>query len=292
MWMASCGRSKVQLFYTNRTPLATSAIMIFKVLDFKCALVTGGAGGIGRAIAKYFLSQGKEVIIVGRTEFILQATSKELNDVPYYVLDTGDATAIPDFCLRITQEHPELDCIVNNADIQRPLDVNKMPPEEFLSKADQELFTNIFGPMHLAINLLPHLKSHSIAGAGAVIMNVSSVLGINPLSIENPVYNGSKAWVHSWSMNLRTQLEKEKMSVRVVEIVLPSVGTDLHCERQNPDDNTKENGAHASTVKELVEEVVSQLKEDKDVVSAGMGHDLAERWYGAFGEDYEKAEEK
>lgn len=266
--------------------------MTFKVLDFKCVLVTGGASGIGRAIAEHFLSQGKKVIIAGRTETKLQVTSKELNDIPYYVLDTGDVTAIPDFCQRITQEHPELDCIVNNAGVQRPLDVNKMPPEEFLFKADQELFTNIFGPMHLAVNLLPHLKSHSVAGTGAVIMNISSVLGIVPFSIINPVYNGSKAWVHFWSMNLRTQLEKEKMNVRVVEIVPPSVGTDLHRERQNPDDNKKEKGADALTVEDFMEEFVSHLKDDKDVISAGVGKDLVERWYGAFGEDYRKAEGK
>lgn len=265
----------------------------FKIMDFKCALITGGAGGIGRALAEYFISKGKKVIIAGRTESKLQATSKELGGIPYYLLDTGATNEIPAFVSKITQKHPELDCLVNNAGVQRPLDVNKMSSEEFLSKADQELATNISGPMHLALNLLPHLKAHSAGGAGGgVIMNVSSVLGINPFSVINPVYNGTKAWLHFWTMNLRSQLNMDKHGVRVVEILPPSVGTDLHREREDPDDNKKEKGANALTVEEFMKEVEEQLDEDKDVISAGMGKELVGRWYGAFGKDYEIAESR
>lgn len=263
-----------------------------KVLDFKCALITGGAGGIGRAMAEYFISKNKKVIIAGRTESKLQKTSEELGNIPYYILDTADTTTIEDFVQKLTREHSDIDCLVNNAGVQRPLDVNKMNSEEFLSKADNELHTNIFGPMHLTLNLLPHLKAHSAAGTGAVIMNVSSVLGISPISIVNPVYNGSKAWLHFWTMNLRTQLEKDRTDVRVVEIVPPSVGTDLHRERENPDDNKKEKGADALTIGEFMAEVAEQLEEDKEVISAGMGKELVGRWYGQFGEDYEKAAAK
>lgn len=159
----------------------------WKVLDFKCALITGGAGGIGFALAKYFQSKGKKVIIAGRTESKLQDASKQLNDAPYYVLDTSDIYSIESFVHKLTTEHSDIDCLVNNAGVQRPLDINKMNSEDFLTKADNELNTNIHGPMHLTLNLLPHLKAHSAGGTGAVIMNVSSVLGINPFSIINPV---------------------------------------------------------------------------------------------------------
>lgn len=266
--------------------------MRYKVLDFKCALITGGAGGIGRALTEYFLSQGKKCIIAGRTESKLQATSRELGNIPYYVLDTSDIYSLEEFVQKITRDHPDLDCLVNNAGVQRPLDVNKMNAEDFLSKADTELATNISGPMHLTLHLLPHLKSHSAAGSAAVIMNVSSVLGFSPFSIINPVYNGSKAWVHCWTMNLRSQLARDKTDVRVVEIVPPSVGTDLHRERENPDDNKKEKGADALTLEEFMNEVKGGLEGDEEVVTAGMGRGLVEKWYGAFGEGYRVAEER
>lgn len=157
--------------------------MTFKTLDFKCALVTGGGGGIGFAIAQYFIAQNKKVIICGRTESKLQEASAQLQNCTHYVLDTGNIESIPTFITKVTSEHPELDCVVNNAGVQRPLDVNQMKPDEFLEKADNEVSINIRGPMHLAMGLLPHLKQKS----GAVIMNVSSVLGFIPFSIVNPV---------------------------------------------------------------------------------------------------------
>ena len=106
-----------------------------------------------------------------------------MNQCPYYILDTGDTSAIRGMVQTITNEHPDLDCLTNNVGVQRPLDVNNMKAEEFVEKADQEISINISGPMHLTIEMLPHLKSKS----GAVIMNVSSVLGNNPTSIINPV---------------------------------------------------------------------------------------------------------
>jgi hypothetical protein len=88
-----------------------------------------------------------------------------------------------------------------------------------LEKADQEIDINIRGPMHLAIGFLEHFKKKE----AATIVNVSSVLGFIPFSIINPVYNGTKAWMHFWSMNLRTQLAKEGSKVKIVEIVPPTV---------------------------------------------------------------------
>lgn len=168
-------------------------------MDFTCALVTGGGGGIGKELSKYLISKGKKVIIAGRTESNLQSTAREIGAVAYYVLDTGDIPSIPGFISKITSEHPELDCLVNNAGVQRPLQVLKQDPEDLLAKADQEININIRGPMHLAVGLLAHFKSKP----HALIVNVSSVLGFVPFSIINPVYNGTKAWLHFWSMNLR-----------------------------------------------------------------------------------------
>lgn len=168
-------------------------------MDFKCVLVTGGGGGIGKALSQWFVSQGKKVLIAGRTESNLQSTAEEIGAAGYYVLDTGRVADIPSFISKITKEHPELDCLVNNAGVQRPLEVLKQDPQEFLQKADQEIDINIRGPMHLSLGLLNHFKTKE----SAVIINVSSVLGFVPFSVINPVYNGTKAWLHFWSLTLR-----------------------------------------------------------------------------------------
>ncbi|KAI0598424.1 NAD(P)-binding protein [Biscogniauxia sp. FL1348] len=249
-------------------------------MDFKCALVTGGGGGIGKALARYFISKGKKVLIAGRTESNLQGTVREIRAAGYYVLDTGVISKIPDFVKRITTEHPELDCVVNNAGVQRPLDVNDDDADDLLSKADQEIDVNIRGPLHLAVRLLPHLKSKP----HALIVNVSSVLGFVPFAIVNPVYNGTKGWLHLWSMNLRSQLKGT--SVHVVEIAPPTVATDLHRDRADPDDNKKENNPSALTVYEFMEEVAVKLERGDETIGAGMAADVIDKWYRALGDIY------
>ncbi|KAI1260264.1 NAD(P)-binding protein [Xylariaceae sp. FL1019] len=257
-----------------------------KSTDFECALVTGGGGGIGKALSAYFISKGKKVFIAGRTESKLQSTAKEIGAAGYYVLDTGSISDIPAFIKKITSAHPELDCLVNNAGVQRPLQVQKQDAEDFLSKADQEININIRGPMHLAVGLLPHFKTKP----HALIINVSSVLGFIPFSIINPVYNGTKAWLHFWSMNLRSQLHDT--NIRVVEIAPPTVATDLHREREDPDDNKKENNPNALSLDEFMDEVSAKLEDGSEMIGAGMAHDIVKKWNDTFYDTYHQSETK
>ncbi|KAK9423217.1 putative Short-chain dehydrogenases/reductase [Seiridium unicorne] len=257
-----------------------------KNMDFKCALVTGGGGGIGKALSHYFVSQGKKVIIAGRTESNLKSTAKEIGAAGYYVLDTGRISDIPSFISKITKEHPELDCLVNNAGVQRPLEVLKQDPEEILEKADQEIDINIRGPMHLVLGLLKHFK----AKEHALIINVSSVLGFVPFSVINPVYNGTKAWVHFWTVTLRTQLKDT--NVRIVEIAPPAVGTDLHREREDPDDNKKDKNPNSLTIEEFMDEVSKKLENGDDMISAGMGNGVVGQWYETMGAKYSEMTSK
>ncbi|KAF6766777.1 Short-chain dehydrogenase/reductase SDR [Kalmanozyma brasiliensis GHG001] len=257
--------------------------MVGTILDFECAVITGGAGGLGYAMAEYFLSLNKKVILVGRTESKLAEASKKLSNAPYYVLDTGSVKDIPAFTKKVLSEHPEVDCLINNAGVQRPLEVQNLA----LDKVDNEIDINIRGPVHLATAFLDHLKTKKLG----VIVNVSSVLGFVPYSIINPVYNSTKAFCHFWSEAQRVQLKNT--NVRVVEIVPPSVGTDLHRERENPDDNKKEKGATSSlTIAEFMEDLVKGLKADQDVISAGSGIALVKKWDDAFREQFNGAADK
>lgn len=289
-------------------------------LSFNTALITGGGGGIGYALAKHLIALNKKVIIAGRTEAKLQEAAQTLgHGTTYYVLDTGSISSIPAFISRVLAAHPDLDCLINNAGVQRPLEVSDFD----LAKADEEIDINIRGPMHLAIGLLPHFKSKK----SATIVNVSSVLGFVPFSIVNPVYNGTKAWLHFWSMNLRTQLGKDEgaRGIKVVEIAPPTVETELQwvysfffffvefrdvwfvldwlwrvcwCpyyfsrDRSDPNDNKKENNPDALSVDEFMEFVSRGFEENKDIIGAGMSEGIIQKWYDAFGETYDKAAAK
>lgn len=255
-------------------------------LDFKCAAITGGGGGIGRAMAQYFISKGKKVLLIGRTESNIRSTAEEIGAAGYYVLDTGKTADIPAFIVKITIDHPELDCLVNNAGVQRPLKITE--DSDFLKKADQEIDINVRGPMHLASGLLPHFQTKP----SALIINVSSVLGFVPFSIINPVYNGTKAWLHFWSMNLRTQLANSGSKVRVVEIAPPSVATDLHREREDPDDNKKHKNPNVLSVDEFMDEVSKKIENGDEMITAGSGNAMVDKWYTIYGTEYQDSAEK
>ncbi|WWC63096.1 uncharacterized protein I303_105695 [Kwoniella dejecticola CBS 10117] len=254
-------------------------------LSFQCALLTGGGGGLGKAMAIQLLQRGKKVIIAGRTEKSLAETAKEINATGYYVLDTGDIASIPAFVSKIAKEHPDLDCLINNAGVQRPLEVTCSPGYEGygfdLDSADQEIDINIRGPVHLTVRLI---EDHfSKLENGAVVMNVSSVLGFVPFSVINPVYNGTKSFLHSFTTNIRQQLARQNSKIKVVEIVPPQVESDLHRDRTNPDDNKKKSGAGALSVEEFIEDVKKGWEDNLDTVSAGQGIKMIQLWDETFG---------
>ncbi|WNH10472.1 SDR family NAD(P)-dependent oxidoreductase [Thalassobellus suaedae] len=64
-------------------------------LKNKVAIITGGAGGIGKATAKLFLSEGAKVMLVGRTEQTLKKVIDEF-DSPNIVYCVGDVSKSED----------------------------------------------------------------------------------------------------------------------------------------------------------------------------------------------------
>jgi short-subunit dehydrogenase involved in D-alanine esterification of teichoic acids len=145
-------------------------------------------------MAVELIKRGKKVLLAGRTEESLKSTTSEIGAAGYYLLDVGNTSSLSGFVSKITSEHPELDCIINNAGVQRPLQIFGPDYDFDLKKADQEIDIDIRGPMHLSVLMIrEHFDKKE---KGGVVMNVSSVLGFVPFSVVNPVYNGAKAWLH------------------------------------------------------------------------------------------------
>lgn len=236
------------------------------------------------------IKRGKKVLIAGRTESTLKTTSEEIGAAGYYILDTGKTSTISDFITKITTDHPELDCLINNAGVQKPLEVLGPEYSFDLSTADQEIDINIRGPLHLSVGLIQRHFQH--LEKGAVVMNVSSGLGFVPFLVNTPVYNGTKAWLHSFTVNLRTQLANVDSKIKIVEVAPPQVETDLHRDRTDPDDNKKKNAPTAQSVDEFMKEVAEGWENDQDMVTTGMGKHVVGVWYENMGKIYEGAIKK
>ncbi|TPX66626.1 hypothetical protein SpCBS45565_g04344 [Spizellomyces sp. 'palustris'] len=241
-------------------------------------LVTGGAGGLGRALAAYFLKHNKKVIIAGRTESKLQTTARELG-CEYLVVDVGAVETLQRFTEEVVKRFPNLDAVVANAGIQKkPVNLTTQDPASLLLSADQEININIRGTLHLIHHLLPHLLSKP----NAAVYTVSSGLAFIPIS-HIPVYCATKAFVHSWTQSLRVQLTGR---VKVMEIIPPLVESDLHRDHDDPDNNKKHQNAMALTIDEFIAGVDRDIQAGKDEITPGFAQDLAQKSLEAFGEKF------
>lgn len=178
-------------------------------------LITGGASGIGLALAERLARKNKVVVCGRREEALAQARKRGLETLRADVSTPQERVAL---VARATRDFPSLDVLVNNAGVQHhPPPLTK---SQDWAAHERELATNLGAPMHLAMLFMPHLLSRP----EAAILNVSSGLAFTPIA-SIATYCATKAALHSFTMSLRAQLAKT--TVTVVEIIPPAVNTDL-----------------------------------------------------------------
>lgn len=181
-------------------------------------LITGGTSGIGLALATAFIAAGNKVIIAGRRKALLDAAAAAHPGLATYVLDMQEAADITRVSAQITQDHPDLNVLINNAGIM--LAENLTAPLQALADAEAMITTNLIGPIRLTTALTAHL----LGKPQAAIINVTSGLAFVPLAM-TPTYSATKAALHSYTQSLRHQLRAT--SIKVLELAPPAVQTDL-----------------------------------------------------------------
>jgi uncharacterized oxidoreductase len=180
-------------------------------------LVTGGASGIGLAIAARFVQAGSEVLICGRRDDKLREARLQSPRLKTFACDVAGEAGRSELVRFATAEFPQLNVVVHNAGIQNRLELDRA---ETWPQAEREIATNLEAPIHLSMLLIPHL----LRQANPVLINVTSGLAFSPLA-RVPVYCATKAALRSFTLSLRRQLEKTP--IQVIEIIPPAVNTDL-----------------------------------------------------------------
>ncbi|GAB2868306.1 SDR family oxidoreductase [Hymenobacter ruber] len=182
-------------------------------------LLTGGASGIGLALAVRFLRAGSTVIIVGRRADKLAEAQQRYPGLITRQANIADVSERLELVRWATTEYPALNVLVNNAGIQNRIQLADDSATDW-DQRREELVINVEAPIHLATLLVPHLRRQP----GAAIINVTSGLSFAPAAFV-PIYSATKAALHSFTLSLRHQLAPTGISV--LEIVPPAVDTDL-----------------------------------------------------------------
>jgi uncharacterized oxidoreductase len=210
-------------------------------------LITGGGSGIGLGLTERFVRENNTVIICGRRESTLREVAKKFPAVITRVCDLSVDTDRLELFKWISDNHSDLNVLVNNAGIQHWMDISE---PDFFQRAKSEIAANIEAPLHLT-NLFLNLKSLT------AIINVSSALSFVPFT-KAPVYSATKAFFHSFTLSARYLLKSK--NIEVIEIIPPALNTDLGGK-----------GLHdtAPPVSDFIKAIFVQLKEGKTELTFG-----------------------
>lgn len=174
----------------------------------KTAVVTGGAQGIGRAIADRLATNGMTVIVGD-----LRDPGDLADNQRWLPLDVSSEASAEEFA---TSCPDEVSVLVNNAGIMFEASI----AEQTLDQWDRAMAVNLRGPWLMTKVLLPRLVT-----AGGAVVNIGSIEGIasNPL---HTAYAASKGGVHGLTAAMAVDLGP--MGVRCNAVAPGWIDTDLN----------------------------------------------------------------
>jgi uncharacterized oxidoreductase len=219
-------------------------------LNNNVIVITGGASGIGYALAKKLSEFDNQVIITGRNEEKLQAAAKQIKNCEYVVCDVSRQEQIEKLSMILQEKYPRFNILINNAGVQ--FNYYLKSETNPYSRIEDEININLKAPVKLSAILLPQLMMQE----EAAIVNVTSSLALVPK--ENAaVYCASKAALHSFTKTLRYQCEDS--AVKVFELIPPLVDTSM----------TKGRGVDKISAEEVAEEFVQGFKNNRPEIWIG-----------------------
>ena len=179
-------------------------------------LITGGASGIGLALARMFVDSDNRVIMVGRNQTKLRQAARLHDNISTIQCDISKHDELEKLYMTFNNDYADLNVLINNAAIQHNYSFIKetMP----YTKIDEEIDINFRAVVKLSVMLMPVLSTKP----ESAIVNVASGLAFAPKE-SAAVYCATKAAVDSFTTTLRYQLENT--SIRVFELIPPLVET-------------------------------------------------------------------
>jgi len=182
-------------------------------MDKKVALITGAGRGIGAATAHKLAENGFDLILISRTESELQEVRRNILDkfsdrqvlcIPADVSKEAQMKSVFEEC---RQHFGRLDVLINNAGYIRVANLEKHSMEDWYRTIDVNL-TAVFISCREALSLM---------SSGSVIINISSLAGVNGVRKFSGFssYSAAKAGVIGFTEALAEELKPKGIRVQV-----------------------------------------------------------------------------
>ncbi len=183
----------------------------------KIVVITGGASGIGFAIAKA-LSANNTVVSLDRNPQSISQLSEKLPNVVSIQTDVTNIEQVEAALKQIETKFDKIDLLINNAGIGKAVDFDKLTQQQITEIAEMEMKVNYFAPISLTKLAMPLLNK---SNEPAVAFTTSGLAYVP--SATHPTHSATKAALHSFVLTLRHQLRNTK--IKVIELLPPTVDT-------------------------------------------------------------------
>ena len=225
------------------------------LLKDKVALITGGSGGIGFAIAKEFLESGCKVIIAGTNEKKLSSKLEELGGGSSVILNLSSIKEIEESVSKAISIYGHIDILVNSAGIHSTkVFENFMEVEE--KDYDSIMDINLKGTYFVTQKVAKHMVANKIHGH---ILNISSSTALEPAW--SP-YRLSKWGIKGMTLGFAQQLQPYGI---IVNAIAPgSTATKLLGFKEGDSIYSADNGNHRLTLP-------SEIAEYAKIMVSGLG---------------------
>jgi NAD(P)-dependent dehydrogenase (short-subunit alcohol dehydrogenase family) len=178
-------------------------------LNNRCAVVTGGAQGFGRAITERFVASGARVAIWDHDQPFAEKTAKQIGpSVTAFAVDVSDLAAVEKARDATLKAFGKIDILVNNAGIAG---INKTVWDTDLDEWRKVLRINLDGPFICCKAIVPSMVKQNYGR----IVNIASIAGKegNPNAAH---YSASKAGLIALTKSLGKELAGHEIAVNAV----------------------------------------------------------------------------
>lgn len=172
----------------------------------KIIVITGANGGLGRALARQFVSDGDKVVLLGRTLARVEEVAAPLGENAIALAcEVSSPDSVRAAFARIAELHGQIDALINNAALFQMTTLEDASDDKIINA----VMTNLAGPMLCARSAIPLLR------AGGHIINVSSESVAVTLPHLIP-YQATKAGLEQFTRDLDLELFAKGIRVSTV----------------------------------------------------------------------------
>lgn len=181
-------------------------------LSERVAIVTGASRGIGKAIARAYALAGAKVVLASRKQEALDKAARVIRDAGGDAVGVaahnGDKQALQSLVQETVERFGRLDILVNNAATNPHFGTILEADDSFWRKT---IDVNLMGNVWLTQAAVKQMR----AGGGGKIINVASIVGLNPGRYQG-IYSLTKAGVISLTKTLATELGPDNIQVNAI----------------------------------------------------------------------------